>query len=211
MPQVVLLRHGQTDHNRKLIMQGLLDVPLNKVGAHQAEAVADWLHETCRFDRIYCSSLQRARQTAEPIARRQDCQLQIVPALREMNVGAWQGLTYRQAEARDPEIWQELMRDPLHTCRPGGESFADVYRRVIDWWQQVIEPLDEHTKCCVVTHGVPVRSILAYALAIDPVDFSLRMSLKNTGVSALEYDRQHQRWLAHSINATCHLGSLALP
>lgn len=211
MPQVVLLRHGQTDHNRRGIMQGLLDVPLNSAGQNQATAAASWLQQTCRLDLVYSSNLLRAKQTAEPIATAQGCPLQIVQALQEMHVGEWQGLTYQEAELRDPDIWQDLLRDPFRTSRPGGESFADVHRRVTDWWRQAIEPLDEETVCGIVTHGVPVRSILAYALGIDPVDFSLRISLKNTGVSTLEFDRKHQRWLVHSINATCHLGKLSLP
>lgn len=192
-------------------MQGLLDVPLNSTGRSQASAAADWLQSTCKLDLVFCSSLRRAKQTAEPIAVAQNCQLQTVPELREMDVGEWQGLTYQKAERRDPDIWQDLLRDPFRTARPGGESFADVHRRVTDWWRQNIEPMDDETVCAVVTHGVPVRSILAYSLDIDPVDFSLRISLKNTGISTLEYDRKHQRWLVHSINATCHLGKLSLP
>jgi len=211
LPQVILLRHGQTDHNQQGIMQGLLDVPLNSTGRSQAKAVAEWLQSTCRIDHVFCSHLERAKQTAEPIAAAQNCQVQPVRALQEMNVGEWQGLTYQQAERRDPDIWQDLLRDPFRTARPGGESFADVHQRVTAWWREVIEPMADETVCAVITHGVPVRSILAYSLDIDPVDFSLRISLKNTGVSTLEYDRKHRRWLVHSINATCHLGKLSLP
>ncbi len=206
MPRVFLLRHGQTDHNANGIMQGTLDVPLNDLGRQQARYAAAWLQQE-QVHGVYCSNLQRARLTAQPIADLHGCPLQIEPALGEMDVGAWQGLTYRQAEQQYPEQWQALMNEPMHTPRPGGESFADVYRRVIDWWQRVIEPARDGCYC-VVTHGVPVRSILAYALDIDPVDFGLRISLKNTGISTLEFDRAKGHWLTHSINATCHLRSI---
>ncbi|MGI6358200.1 MAG: histidine phosphatase family protein [Bacillota bacterium] len=203
MPRVILLRHGETDHNRKGIMQGKLDVPLNHHGLRQAQLVATWLQDE-QIDGVYCSNLQRAMQTAQPIADLQGCPLHTEPCIGEMDVGQWQGLTYQQAEQQYPDLWQALMKEPMYTRRPSGESFADVYERVIAWWQRVIEPMEEGCYC-VVTHGVPVRSILAYTLDIDPVDFGLRISLKNTGISMLEYDRAHRRWLAHCINATCHL------
>jgi broad specificity phosphatase PhoE len=205
LPQVILLRHGQTDHNKDGIMQGLLDVPLNRQGEQQADLVAKWLGNRYQFDQIYSSNLQRAKQTAVAIADRQDCPLSPEPALREIDVGKWQGLTYRAAQEQDPELWQQLLQDPMHVKRPGGESFVDVYQRVTAWWQRTVEPLTDEV-CCIVTHGVPVRAILAYALDVDPADFGLRLSLANTGVSTLEYDQKLGRWRVQTINSTCHLG-----
>ena len=205
MVQVVIVRHGQTDHNQQGIMQGLLDVPLNELGTRQAQAVAHWLGCRYRFDHIYTSNLQRADRTAQFIAEQQSCPVVAERALREINVGVWQGLTYPEAQQADPKLWQRLLDDPMNTPRPNGESYADVYQRVTDWWRQTIEPLTDEV-CCVVTHGIPIRAILAYALAVDPAESGLRLSLDNTGVSTLDYDRKHSRWLVHTINATCHLG-----
>lgn len=206
LPQVILVRHGQTDHNLAGIMQGLLDVPLNPTGERQAALVAGWLSCRHRFDRIYASPLQRAYQTAAAIADRQTCPLVSRSELRELDVGAWQGLSYEAARAADPELWSALQQDPLRVRRPGGESIADAYQRVIGWWRQEIEPLAV-TSCCIVTHAVPVRAILAHALDVDMIDFGLRMVLDNTSVSVLEYDQPHRRWRVRTINQTCHLDS----
>lgn len=205
MPQVVLVRHGLTDHNIAGIMQGLLDVPLNEEGERQAQLVAKWLSHRYHFDHVYSSSLERAEQTAAAIAGQQHCPVLSEPALRELDVGRWQGMTYHAAQEADPDLWQRLLRDPMHVRRPGGESIADVYRRVTDWLRRTVEPQHD-SLCCVVSHAVPVRAILAYALDVHPAEFGLRMSLDNTGVSTLVYDETQERWRVNTINVTCHLG-----
>ncbi len=204
LTKVLIVRHGQTDHNKKGIMQGQLDVALNETGEAQAKACARWIKQRYSLDAIYTSQLARAYTTAQAIAALQNCEVVREPELQEIDVGEWQGLTYPEARERDPEVWQKLAEEPVHTKRPGGESFWDLYQRTTRCVAQLVQHHPDQT-ICLVTHGGSLRALLAYVLDVPPAPFGFRLTLDNTGVSICEYVQKHKRWQVHTINTTCHL------
>jgi probable phosphoglycerate mutase len=137
---LILIRHGETAWNAERRLQGHLDIPLSPAGERQAAALATALqHET--FDLIVSSDLQRARQTAEAVARPHGIRVQSDPALRERCYGGFEGLLYAEIEQQFPfefAAWQG--RDIDGALPPGanqGESFRKFYERVIaaiDGW-----------------------------------------------------------------------------
>jgi len=206
MLRIIVVRHGETDHNKNNILQGHLDIPLNETGLRQAEKLSVWLKERYVIDHIYSSPLTRALKTAEIVAERQTGRLALLPGLMEIDVGQWQGLTSEQCKLADPELCQELRQDGLHTRRPGGESYWDLYQRTSAVLEKLVK---EHTSGTIAlfTHGGCVRTIIAHAMSAPPELFAFNSPLMvgNTSFSLLEYLHGSRRWQVKTINATCHL------
>jgi broad specificity phosphatase PhoE len=206
MLTVLLVRHGETDHNKNNIMQGHLDVPLNETGRAQAKHLARYFAARYPIEHIYSSPLTRAYSTAEIIAAKQQCPITAVAELRELDVGLWQGLTLEQGRVTHPTIWENLHADTLYTRRPSGESYWDLYQRTTTWLEDKVAQLETGT-ICLVTHGGCVRTLLAYALSAPPELFSFASALTvdNTGLTVLHYKPTPRRWQVRTVNATCHL------
>lgn len=206
MTTVLIVRHGETDHNKHAIMQGRLDVALNETGREQARKLSQWMVPRFQIDHIYSSPLARARTTADFVAQGQSCPLTTVDDLQEINIGLWQGLTSQQAQAKNPDIYSQLQLDPLNTRRPGGESYWDLSQRTS---RCLLEIVGKHTHgtICIVTHGGCVRTMLAHALSVPPIAFSFVSGLvvDNTGLSILSYQNDTERWQTRTINSTAHL------
>ena len=131
MKEIWYVRHGETEWNAQRRFQGHLDVPLSPVGIGQAFRLAERLSRSrISFDRLYASDLRRARQTAEPLAQVLGLPIATTPLLREIHVGELAGLTRAEAEARFPSFLAEAAKDPWNARRPGGESMADLARRL---------------------------------------------------------------------------------
>ena len=109
MTELLLVRHGETDWNRDRRFQGHADPPLNETGREQANALAEELAGE-EIELVYTSDLQRARETAQIVGARLGAGVVPLPALREIDVGEWQGLTWPEIEQRFPEgarLWHE--------------------------------------------------------------------------------------------------------
>jgi probable phosphoglycerate mutase len=132
MPETrfIVVRHGETAWNAEGRIQGHLDSPLNEEGLAQALLVGERLaHEA--IDALYCSDLGRVRQTVQPLVDRTGMTAQLTERLRERRLGAFQGLTSRECQARYPEDYARFHgRDVDHAVPDGGESIRDVNRRV---------------------------------------------------------------------------------
>ncbi|MBT9177557.1 MAG: Phosphoserine phosphatase 1 [Firmicutes bacterium] len=206
MLTVLLVRHGETDHNKNNIMQGHLDVPLNDTGRAQAKHLARHLASRYRIEHIYSSPLLRAFSTAEIIAAKQQCPITAAAELRELDVGLWQGLTLDEGRLSHPTVWEKLHADTLYTRRPSGESYWDLYQRTTTWLASIL-PHHSLGTICLVTHGGCVRTLLAHALSAPPELFSFASALTvdNTGLTVLQYKPTPRRWQVRTVNATCHL------
>src|SRR5512140_3811923 len=120
----VLTRHGLTDRSEPEQHLGQrLDVSINEAGRRQAQALARRL-AAARFDRAITSPLFRARETAEILAP--GAAVEADPRLREMDYGAWEGLTYAQIDERESAARREWELAPDRLACPGGESGNDV-------------------------------------------------------------------------------------
>src|SRR5262245_42161594 len=104
-----LIRHGETDWNQSGRWQGHADVPLNALGRAQAQRLAERLRrERDPLDAIYSSDLLRAWETAQALAAAVGHAPQPLPALREIDVGSWSGLTRVEVMARDRDLMERL-------------------------------------------------------------------------------------------------------
>jgi alpha-ribazole phosphatase len=182
--RVHLVRHGEVEGAAERRFFGHTDAPLSVTGQAQAEALGALL-EGEGLEAIYTSDLRRARESAAPLARRLGLAPVDVPELREMAMGRWEGLTLAQIEARDPDLAGRWLADPVAVPFPGGESLADLERRVMPAFLALVA---RHPggRVAVVAHGGTNRVILARALGW-PLDQALRVAQDYAGTSLVEY------------------------
>ncbi|MGD0862415.1 MAG: histidine phosphatase family protein [Candidatus Limnocylindrales bacterium] len=134
MLTLILTRHGQAVAE-DVMLGGQLDVPLLTQGCKEAEALARRLAGV-RIDRIVSSPMLRALETAQTIAAGRP--VEVDERLRELDYGRWEGLTYAEIDAHDPELRARWEHDPAATHSPGGESGDDVAARALGFLVDLI-------------------------------------------------------------------------
>lgn len=130
--RVIAVRHGETDWNADLRIQGHTDIPLNERGNWQAARLAVALaHEDVHA--VYSSDLQRARATALAFAQSVGLPVLHEAGLRERQFGRFEGLTFAEIEARWPDEAQRWrQRDPDFAPGDGGEALGAFHQRSVD-------------------------------------------------------------------------------
>lgn len=179
------VRHGETSWNAEKRIQGNIDVGLDETGQAQADAAGRWLARQA-IDALYSSNLQRARQTAERIARQAKRLANPLPILRpefrERRYGLFEGLTYEQARSRYPDVYALFERRvPEFVIPYGGESLEQLQRRVHAGLQRLVDDHPGQT-IVVVTHGgvLDIVNRLVRGTSLhQPRDFAI----PNAGIS----------------------------
>ena len=175
---ILLIRHGETAWNAEKRLQGHLDIALNAEGERQAALLGAALGRE-PIDHIVSSDLQRARQTAEAVARVRGAQVAIDPALRERCYGGFEGMLYSEIAARFPlefAAWQA--RDVDAELPPGtnqGESFRRFYERVMAALAAQVAAHPGQT-IALVAHGGVLECVYRAALGLPletPRDFKV--------------------------------------
>ncbi len=163
--RVIVLRHGQTDHNAKGIWQGQLDAALSAKGHAQALAAAAAL---VRFApaRVVASDLVRAAATGADVARACGIPLSLDARWREIHAGQWQGLTNEEVRARFPEERARHDRGEDFPRGVDGESISDVAKRVREALHDLVGSMAPGETVVVATHGVAGRAIVAELLEL---------------------------------------------
>jgi len=152
MTTLLLARHGETDWNRELRIQGSSDIGLNELGRKQAHALAQEL-EAVELDAIYASDLSRARATAEAVAASHGLEVRLDPRLRERAFGSWEGLT-REDVAAFPD-----------GSRHDGESDEEVRDRVLEAVRS-IAAAHPGEQVLIVSHGGALNTLWHHALGV---------------------------------------------
>ena len=164
MMKLFLIRHGQTDWNILGKYQGQTDIPLSAEGLRQAERLAQHFPSDT-LDIIYASDLQRAVMTAQRLARKFSAPVKVEKALRELNFGAWEGLTYQEIAQRWPQEVEHLFGAPEKLQIPGGETFLTLQQRAMEKMRE-IRTENEGKNVAVVAHGAITKAILTALLHI---------------------------------------------
>lgn len=179
-----LIRHGEVEGAAEGRFFGHTDVALSAVGRRQMDAVAAAL-ASAPLAAVYASDLRRALESAGPLARARGLAVVPEPALREIAMGRWEGLTFREIQALDGERLRAWLADPAGVRFPGGEHLGDLRDRVLPAVQAI---LARHAGGCVavVAHGGPNRVVLAEALGL-PLGHALRLAQDYACVNLVEY------------------------
>ena len=185
MMKLLLIRHGQTDWNLLEKYQGQTDIALSGEGIRQADLLAQNF-PVDTLDIIYTSDLQRAVMTAERLAEKFSAPLYADKALRELNFGAWEGLTYQEIAERWPQEVKNLFGAPEKLQIPEGETFLMLQRRAMDKINE-IRAENEGKNVAVVAHGAISKAILTALLHI-PLHYVWMLRQDNTAVNILRFD-----------------------
>ena len=175
-----LVRHGESEANAAHRYAGQSDSPLTERGRAQARAVAASLRGV-RFDRVVSSDLSRARDTAEIIAREHGLAVDLVPELREIDVGEAEGLAFEDARTRFD--WAP----GGYVQWPDGESLDDVIARVVPAMERIIAEAPGRT-ICVVAHGGVNRILVSHVLGLLPSLYTHGSPTENTSITIVRSD-----------------------
>jgi broad specificity phosphatase PhoE len=191
------IRHGRTEWNVTGRWQGHLDVPLDAAGRAQAARLADRLaREGICFDALYTSDLLRARETAEAVAGTLKLEVKAVPALREIDLGAWSGKTREEIARAFPAEWKKLHSEE-DIPRGGAETFAVFQQRVLDWMEKAADA-NAGGRICAVTHGGCIRAALLHTRGLTWPERDQIPPIDNGSITVLE--RNGGAWRALRVN-----------
>ena len=164
--RLYLMRHGdcRSDQTKRFI--GQKDVPLNQEGLATARAWQAIL-STKGLGRVYCSDLTRSLDTGRIITKGSPLPPEVLPELREIDLGEWEGLSVAQVRERFPREYEERGRDLGHFHPPGGESFSDLRDRVVPAFEQIVARMEGPV--LIVGHAGVNRVILCHVLGMPLV------------------------------------------
>jgi broad specificity phosphatase PhoE/ribonuclease HI len=199
----VLLRHGETPHTaeKRFSGSGGQDPELSEVGLGQAAAVAERLAASGGIDVVLASPMRRTRQTADAVAAALGATVREVDGFRECAFGEWEALTYDEVKQGWPAELDAWRGDPK-TAPPGGESFADVRRRVLRARDQLLARYPRQS-VLVVSHVTPIKVLVADALGA-PMAALYRMELSPATLTEVQWYEGGQSSLRR-FNDSAHL------
>ncbi|WP_152393807.1 histidine phosphatase family protein [Paenibacillus guangzhouensis] len=156
-----LTRHGQTEWNLVQKMQGHQDSPLTQSGVQQAE----WLGERLSnvpFDSIYCSSSPRAITTAGIISGNRSTEIVKLDALKEINMGLWEGQHINQITQDFPTQYRQFFNEPhLYEPTGQGETYNQLMNRALPALQDILTR-HQGQQILIVTHRITLKAIMSY-------------------------------------------------
>lgn len=184
--ELLVIRHGETDWNREQRFQGQLDVPLNATGQAQAAALAARLAGE-PWPLLVASDLQRAQQTAEPLAKAWgQAGLPLVSGLREQAFGVLEGLNAATARSRHAAEWEAWLRFEADYALPGGGESNQAFSQRVLAAVAALVAAHPVPRIAVVTHG-GVLDMLWRAASAEPLAGPRRCAIPNTGLNRLRW------------------------
>lgn len=158
--KLYIARHGETDWNLEKRIQGSTDIELNQNGISQAVKLGNSLkEENAKISKIYTSSQKRAVLTGEKVSEILNVPMEIIPGIQEMNLGKWEGCTWKQVAEMFSDEYQVWYSSRRYTRTPEGESYQDVAVRVFVQLEDIIK--QNAGDVLIITHGAIVLTILA--------------------------------------------------
>ncbi len=182
MPILFLIRHGENDYLKKGIQIGNTPgIHLNERGREQAAALCESL-KSLPIKTIYSSPLERAVETASPLANVLSLEIVVRPALADTDVGEWAGRKVKDLK-RLP-AWKQVQEKPSGFMFPGGESFVELQRRLVGAIDVIAAAHKKNDLVAIFFHADPIKLVLAHFLGL-PLDNFQRLNVDTGSVSVL--------------------------
>jgi len=182
VPLLLLIRHGENEFVKTGKLAGRLPgVHLNERGRQQAAELAKALSDV-PLKAVYASPLERAIETAEPIAEGRKLEIQLRPELMDTNIGKWQGRTLKQV--RRLKTWKIVQQAPSRFTFPEGESFLQNQTRIVSCLDEIAAGHKPKDIVAVIFHADPIKLAVAYYLGM-PLDHFQRLGCDTASVTVL--------------------------
>ncbi|AUM94714.1 TPA: alpha-ribazole phosphatase [Clostridium botulinum] len=190
---IYLVRHGETEHNKRKKFYGKLDVGLNENGGEQSYKVGEFLKDV-EFNKIYISDRKRTRETAERILERNKLykkEKKIIykeEKLNELDFGIFEGKSYEEIGFLYPKEQERWEKDWKNFAPPKGESAVEFYSRVENFMKHIQK--EEDGDYLIVTHGGVIRMIYSYILQ-NNMDFYWNFASRNGDITLIKYEYEN--------------------
>ncbi len=182
MPLLLLIRHGENDYVKATKMAGRLPgIHLNERGLAQAQALARTLGRV-PLKAVYSSPLERAAETAAPLAEIRRLEVQQLPDLADTDIGKWQGRSW--VALSKLKAWKIVQGAPSRFTFPEGESFVQCQTRVVTALDRIAAAHRPKHIVAVVFHADPIKLAIAHYLGL-PLDNFQRLAVDTGSVTAL--------------------------
>ena len=178
MKTIYLVRHGETLANRQGILQGWSNNPLDDTGRKQASALVTRAARV-PLDALYTSDLIRTRETAAPLAAARGMEAKVLPGLREISFGTWDGHHLREIQEKDPDTLRDIFLKPGQVDMEAEEDLAASQKRGWETFRELVDQMEPEGTILCVSHGGLIRLLVCQILGF-PIDNMWRMSLANT-------------------------------
>ena len=178
MTVLYFVRHGETDYSGKIISGNLPGIHLNNRGKQQSAGITKYFESTA-LQAIYCSPLERAIETASPLAEQKKLTLEKVPFLREIDFGDFQG---KGEELAQSSLWQRFLINPAWVRFPNGETVKEAQKRVVE---------GINTLCAQFSSGEAILYIVRRSLRNHSVGGCLRFE---NALGCL-HENHHRYWI----------------
>lgn len=203
MIRIYIIRHGETEWNKKESFRGTIDIPLNKNGLNEAKYLSLKLKDK-NFTKIFSSPLKRAMQTAEEIAQYHNAEIEITPDLIDINFGKWQGLSLESVKKKFKNEFKIWINTPDKIKFENGECLEDVRRRISNFFEKTILKYKEGN-LAFVSHRVINKVLILYLLNIDNCNF---WKIKQDTASYTVFEKNNFGWVMILHNDICHLNQI---
>ncbi len=180
---VLLVRHAVTPTTGVKLPGRAPGLHLSDEGRRQADAAAARIAGIPKLAAVYASPLERARETALPIARARGLAVRIDRDLAELDIGDWTGLSIKRA-SRKPE-WTIVQHHPSGFRFPGGESFPEMQTRMTGAIARLVTRHPGEI-IAAVSHADPIKAAVAQALG-TPLDLFQRIFIAPASITAVAY------------------------
>ena len=204
---IIFLRHAQAENNTKRILAGRTEgVPLTKTGIEQAERIAKYL-APIDISAIYSSPIERAKHTAEIVAKNSSLEVVLDERLTEINMGKFTRMNYDDMFTKYGNIFLKFYENDPVISEHEVETFPDVQKRVLEMVDHVLKK-HNNENVILVTHMDPIKSMLAKVMNLVPktlfeliiANASLTVITEQdkkfslSAINAMDVDRYHQTW-----------------
>ena len=198
-----LVRHGETAWNAQERFQGHQDSPLTALGLAQAKAAAAYLRPHA-ITALYSSDLPRTLQTAQPIAAATGLTIIEEAALRERNLGIFEGMTRQEIEGKYREHYGRYVAREADFVIPNGESLATLNTRGTTAMEHIARR-HPGERVAVVSHGALLTTFLRYVRGIE-LHLPSPFTIHNGSISHAQFDHTSGAWTIISLGETLQVG-----
>ena len=202
MTTLLLVRHGESEANRRDLFAGFYDAQLESHGEMQASVTARYIADNYDVDAVYASDLKRAYKTGQIIAEQLQVPIFAEQGLREINGGAWEGLEFHKLSSLYPREFGVWQSDLGSAGCPGGETVQALAERIMAALERIARENPDRT-IVIATHATPIR------VAMTMVKYGTLQRMKdvdwvsNASVTRITYD--HGVWHCVEAGADRHL------